>query len=756
MKQNIIEHLDIQYFQEDKQPNIKGEVEIPLRLQDGDFSFCKVRYKGMQYKKKNPKTGEWEEALANGKEGFPTGWNGPEKAYRYDDEELLDWIGQGHPYGVVLRDNQLVIDIDQSWVEKTILESLKEKGLGQTFMVRTGSGKPHIYFYSNGNEEYQAKDSHGNVLVEIRGRHKNGSSQMVLGPGSPHPDGGFYTVEKDTDIAFADYNTLLEIVKSVEYRIERKKKPESKSQTKKNKSGNPLVDKVNDTVMLPMVLDHYDIQVTKPGRAFCPVHGGKSGTSLSFTDEKAHCFHCHGESEGWNIWSMVKEIEGCNSKEALRILCEIGGIEGYKKDWTPTSEWRQLANDFHERQPYFYDSSNMWWLWNKQTYRWEIKDQVDVLNAFDKHFVKATEETKVRSELMEALRKVGRQNKPKDASETWVQFHDTIVDVYKPESQREASPEFFHTNTLSWTLGKSEDTPTIDRLLSEWVIGGNQGGSFVQTLLEIIAFCLLPSYPIQRLFVLIGSGCNGKSTFLRLLARFLGKENYTATDLARLMSGRFESAKLYRKLLCVIGEIGRTTLKQTSFLKALTGNDPVPFEFKNRTPFEAVSYAKIVIAANRLPETVDRSDGFYRRWLIVDFPNRFPEGKDIISDIPDWEFENLANKSIRILRELLERGSFTNEGTIEHRKERYEEKSSSLDKFIEEFCEESNGDFIPVKNFYELYSSYLQENGAMPVTKISMGRAMTARGMKSEKYSDGADAFRVYRGLKWNDDVLSN
>jgi P4 family phage/plasmid primase-like protien len=756
MKENILEHLEIQHFQEDIPSHIKGGIEIPLRLQNDAFSFCKVRYKGMQYKKKNPKTGEWEEALANGKEGFPTGWNTPEKAYRYDDEGLFEWIDKGHPYGMVLRDNQVVIDVDQPWVEKTILESLKDKGLYETFRVRTGSGKPHIYFYSNGNEEYQARDSQGNTLVEIRGRHNNGSPQMVLGPGSPHPDGGFYEVENDTDIAFADYNTLLEIVRSVGYIREQDKKPESKSQRKKKKSENPLIDKVNETVTIPMVLDHYGVEITKPGRAFCPKHGGKSGTTLNFTDVKAKCFYCHGKGEGWNIWSMVEEMEGCNSQEATRILCEIGGIEGYKEDWTTTSEWRELARSFHEIQPYFFDSNYMWWLWNKQKYRWEIKDQVDLMNAFDKHFVKATEDRKLRSELIEALKKVGRLKRPKEAPETWIQFHDTIVDVYNPESQREASPEFFHTNTLSWTIGKSEDTSTIDRLLREWVVGGNQDESFVQTLYEIIAFCLLTGYPIQRLFVLLGYGCNGKSTFLRLLVKFLGKENWTATDLARLMSGRFETAKLYRKLLCVIGEIGRTTLKQTNLLKALTGNDPVAFEFKNKSPFEDICYAKIVMAANRLPETVDRSDGFYRRWLIVDFPNRFPEGKDIISDIPEWEFENLARKSIRILRELLERGSFTNEGTIEHRKERYEEKSSSLDKFIEEFCVECHEGFIPVENFYDLYSSYLQENGAMPVTKASMGRAMSGRGMKSEKYSDGAEAYRIYRGLKWREDILTD
>ena len=46
-----------------------------------------------------------------------------------------------------------------------------------------------------------------------------------------------------------------------------------------------------------------------------------------------------------------------------------------------------------------------------------------------------------------------------------------------------------------------------------------------------------------------------------------------------------------------------------------------------------IPFAKIIINSNSLPNSLDTSDGFYRRWLIVNFPNEFPEGRDIIATI---------------------------------------------------------------------------------------------------------------------------
>ncbi|CAK0756969.1 hypothetical protein CCP1ISM_60039 [Azospirillaceae bacterium] len=55
-----------------------------------------------------------------------------------------------------------------------------------------------------------------------------------------------------------------------------------------------------------------------------------------------------------------------------------------------------------------------------------------------------------------------------------------------------------------------------------------------------------------------------------------------------------------------------------------------------------------------------------------------------MEDIPEEEYECLAIKSLVILHDLLKEKKFTNEGTIEERMRKYEDKSDPLEKFLKE------------------------------------------------------------------------
>ena len=257
-----------------------------------------------------------------------------------------------------------------------------------------------------------------------------------------------------------------------------------------------------------------------------------------------------------------------------------------------------------------------------------------------------------------------------------MQFRDKIIDV-KTNETFNATPRYFITNPIPYKLGETDETPTIDKLFEEWV-----GKDYVKTLYQILAYCCLPDYPIHTIFCFIGAGCNGKSQFLKLLRKFIGEDNCCSTELDTLLNSRFEKTRLYKKLVCQMGETNFNEMSQTSLLKKLSGGDLIGYEFKNKDPFDAENYAKILIATNTLPTTTDKTIGFYRRWRIIDFPNTFCENNgNIIDKIPKIEYENLANKSLKLLKELLIEYSFHNEGTIEQRAELYEEKSNPFEKF---------------------------------------------------------------------------
>jgi len=412
---------------------------------------------------------------------------------------------------------------------------------------------------------------------------------------------------------------------------------------------------------------------------------------------------------------------------------------------------KDLAQQFINLHPCYYDKSKNWWLWNREEYKWEITDETDIINAIDNQANINTINSKERNEIIEGIRQVSRKNEPLPVKPTWIQFDDKIVDIITGK-QFKASSNYFITNPIPYELNidNFEQTPTMDKIFEEWV-----GKDYVKTLYEIIAYCLLPDYPINRLFCFVGSGMNGKSKFLELLRTFVGEGNVSSTELDTLIASRFEITRLHKKLVCMMGETNFNEMSKTSIIKKLTGGDLIGFEYKNKDPFNEKNYAKILIATNNLPTTTDKTIGFYRRWLIIDFPNQFSEQKDILADIPEEEYSSLALKCVGILKDLLTKRAFHKEGSVEDRMNRYEAKSDFLQKFLNEFTIESIDEVVTVADFRKKFASWCKENRHREMADNTLGRNMKKKGIEVAKrpfewINNGKGGqLRCYLDLKW-------
>jgi len=424
----------------------------------------------------------------------------------------------------------------------------------------------------------------------------------------------------------------------------------------------------------------------------------------------------------------------------------------FKKSTSNIFSKQGQAESFGKIQPLFYDNGGNFWLW--KDYSWRRVDDIDVLNMIADTTNQDTISSKSRTEILNALKQSGRKKIPKEIEPTWIQFKNKFVDILTGKSF-DVTSEYFATNPIPYNLNENNEpfTPTFDKIFKEWV-----GEEYVQTLYEIIAYCLIPQYPLHRIFCLIGGGLNGKSKLLELLRKFIGVDNCCSTELDTLLNSRFEVTRLHRKLVCQLGETNFNEISKTSMLKKLSGGDLIGFEYKNKDPIEANNYAKIIIATNNLPSTTDKTMGFYRRWLIIDFPNRFTEKKDILKDIPEEEYSCLAVKCCLMLRNLLEVKEFHNEGTIEQRMEKYESKSNFLEEFIRLFTtqEDVNG-YITKADFYKKFLEWCRENRHRELSETSLGLTMKKMGVESgTKYfqwmndSKGGYA-RAWLGIKWKE-----
>jgi len=398
----------------------------------------------------------------------------------------------------------------------------------------------------------------------------------------------------------------------------------------------------------------------------------------------------------------------------------------------------QNTKEFYQKRPFFYDKQKIFWFWNEKEYRWVIVDDVEVMKELDKElgFYGQTVGNNVKTNYIEAFKRVGRDKIPQTVEKDWLQFKDRVYSLTSGDFHS-VTHDYFFTNPIQWDIGETSDTPTIDKLFKEWV-----GEEHIRTLYEIIAYSCYRAYPIHLIFCLIGSGRNGKSYFQRLLCEFIGIENICSTELDLLTgssSSRFESFKLYKKLVCMMGETNFQVMSKTSILKRLTGEDMIGFEMKGKQPFDEFNYGKIIIASNSLPISEDTTEGFYRRWFIVDFPNKFPEGKDILKTIPKKEYSNLARKVIEILPKLLEEGKFTKEGTIQDRETRYLLSSNPLPMFIKEMCIVEDDTYCSYGELYTLYTQWLKHNKKRRIKKREFSNLLSEEGFWTEKCSKKID-----------------
>jgi P4 family phage/plasmid primase-like protien len=403
---------------------------------------------------------------------------------------------------------------------------------------------------------------------------------------------------------------------------------------------------------------------------------------------------------------------------------------------TASAEEKKIEEKTKEKKPrnmespYFYDSAHIWWVWDKKEFYWKMCDDIDVLNIYSFETGRDVVSSRRRTEILNFLKQTGRRNKPKEAPKSWIQFKDTIVDLEKG-TKLNASPDYFFTNPLPYKLGESDSTPTIDKFFKEWVCcEGVQDETYIETLYEIVAYCCCQEQFLQMIIALTGSGSNGKGTFLNLISKFLGLSNVCASNLRTLATKQFEASALYKKLVCFFGEVDSNDLTNTNLIKSLTGEDLIRFEFKGKTPFTDHSSTTPIIASNSLPRTPDKSNGFYRRWLIVDFPNQFKVKRNLLAEIPEEEFENLGNKVLLVLTSLYQRNEFTNVGTIDERIDRYETRSHPLITFISEECEEGYG-MIKLREFANEFNVYLKKKRLRPYTVNKIGKMLRDEGFET-------------------------
>lgn len=208
----------------------------------------------------------------------------------------------------------------------------------------------------------------------------------------------------------------------------------------------------------------------------------------------------------------------------------------------------------------------------------------------------------------------------------------------KTKELEEFNPKYYFTSKIKTNYNKDAQNPIEYFNVDSWLSSIACGDDEIITLLwQMINECLNPNHTRGKIGILLGDGNNGKGTFQSLIENVIGKENISSLKPPQFAE-RFTLNNLIGKTCNIGDDISNKYLDDISNLFSIATGDVVTIDRKNREPVSVCLKLFCMFSANSMPKMRNKSDGTYRRLLIVPF------NADFNGDI---ENKNIKDKYIK-------------------------------------------------------------------------------------------------------------
>jgi putative DNA primase/helicase len=255
----------------------------------------------------------------------------------------------------------------------------------------------------------------------------------------------------------------------------------------------------------------------------------------------------------------------------------------------------------------------------------------------------------------------------------------------------------------------------------------------------------------QVLFILYGTGANGKSTFLEVLRALLGdyarQSDFTTflvrrsegvrNDVARLAGARFVTA--------VEGDSGQRL--DEALVKQLTGGDRVTARFFYKEFFEFVPECKLFLATNHKPEIRGTDHATWRRLRLIPCEVTIPaaeQDRTLVAAL-QAELPGILNWAIQGCLDWQREGLGEAEA-IQQATAAYRADMDILADFLEACCVPDPDAFVLSRELYQVYEAWCAQNAVEPLKQTTLGKRLADRGFLGGAVGHNKD--RIRRGLR--------
>lgn len=365
---------------------------------------------------------------------------------------------------------------------------------------------------------------------------------------------------------------------------------------------------------------------------------------------------------------------------------------------------------------------------------------------------------KKRKEVFEYI-SLSAPNK-EEASVNLINFKNGILDLEKMKIYKH-TPDIVIRNKINYDFVEcKEPNELVDKFFMNFTVND---ANLVQLIYEMIGYCFYRSMPFQKIFLLIGQGGNGKTTFLNLLEKIFSKANLAYDDLKDLVENKHASVDLVDKMANIADDCSKSYINDPSVIKKITGDGTIRVEKKYRDAYAAKIYCKVIATFNEIPKINENSFAIQRRLCIIplnaNFVNMPDRDVNIGKKLSEKEnVEYIIYKSIIAFKEVLKRNDFTEPESAKQALNEYMLDNNSVLQFVEEVNSgeieiydfnkkmtiKANFNTTPCNIIFARFCEWCKNNRYREISLSGFGKKMKELGYDVIQKQINNKRFRIY------------
>ncbi|MDO8159156.1 DNA primase [Bacillus toyonensis] len=392
-----------------------------------------------------------------------------------------------------------------------------------------------------------------------------------------------------------------------------------------------------------------------------------------------------------------------------------------------------------------------WFIWDGKRWKVDTKKEIERITAkVLRSLSKSEDEAEAKWSRMCERRNI-RMNSIKDlmplvpGERTEFDKHKFLFNVengivdLKTGKLQQHDRELGLTKITNITFDENAQCPTWLTFLDQIFLGDK---ALIEYMQRLIGYSLTGDISEQIMMFLVGGGSNGKSTFINIIKDIMGdygkqaksdtfikkKESGANNDIARLVGSRFVSA--------IESEEGEKLAD--SFVKQITGGEPVLARFLRQEFFEFIPEFKVFFTTNHKPIIGGLDEGIWRRVKLIPFNLNLPSHKrdKRLPEKLSLEMPGILNWAIEGCMKWQQDG-LKEPKVVAEATGKYKDDMDILAPFLDEVCyvdeRENESIMIEAKELYNVYERWCFNSGERSLGNRSFYRMLETKGFGKTK-----------------------